>query len=58
MVAWPLLLFVNVTPLGHPPPSVIDIDAPVGNPVVLTVNVCPVLPGANVVLFPLVMAGG
>src|SRR5258707_15700899 len=58
MVAVPLLLFMSETPLGKPPPSVIDMDALVGNPVVLTMNDCPALPGANVVLFALVIAGG
>ena len=55
MVAVPLLLLVNITPPGRLFVSVIDMDAPLGKPVVVTVNDCPVLPGANVVLVALVI---
>src|SRR5260370_264490 len=54
--AVPLLLVTKVTPPGSAPVSVIAIDALVGKPVVVTVNV-PATPGANVVLFALVICG-
>ena len=56
-VAVPLLLFVNVTPAGSAPLSVIDMLGPVGFPLVATLKV-PAVPTAKVVLFALVMAGG
>src|SRR5690349_11208834 len=55
MVAVLLPLSVNVTPLGSVPVRVMRL---VGNPVVVTLNVCPVLPGAKVTLLALVKAGG
>src|ERR1043165_5905866 len=56
-VAVPLLLLSNVTPPGSAPVSLMIIDAPVGKPVVVTLNV-PAVPTVNVTLFALVMAGG
>ena len=53
-VAVPLPLFVNVTPAGSVPLSVIV--ATVGDPLVVTMNV-PTLPTANVVALVLVIAG-
>src|SRR5260221_10768700 len=55
-VAVPLLLLVNVTPAGSAPSSVIDIDALVGTPVVVTVKV-PASLIVNVALFALAIAG-
>ncbi len=55
-VAVPLLLLVNVTPAGSAPSSVIDIDALVGTPVVVTVKV-PAWLIVKVVLFALVIVG-
>jgi hypothetical protein len=55
-VAVPLLLFVNVTPLGNAPVSLINMLAPVGKPVVVTVNVLATVVW-KVTLFALVMAG-
>ena len=55
-VAVPLLLSVKVTPLGRAPVLVMTILAPVGKPVVVTVNV-PALPTVKVVLLALVMDG-
>ncbi len=56
-VAVPSLLLVNVTPEGKAPSSVIDIDAPLGVPVVVTVKDGPATPTLNVALLALVMAG-
>ncbi len=56
-VAVPSLLLVNVTPEGKAPSSVIDIEAPLGVPLVVTANV-PGDPIWNATLFALVMAGG
>src|SRR6266542_2234124 len=56
-VAVPSLLFTKVTPPGSEPVSLMFIDAPVGKPVVVTVNV-PAVPTLNVALLALVMAGG
>ena len=53
-VAVPFPLFVNVTPAGSAPNSVIV--ATVGVPLVVTVNV-PALPTVNVVAPPLVITG-
>jgi hypothetical protein len=53
-VAVPFPLFVNVTPLGSAPLSLID-DT-VGFPVVVTAKL-PAVPTVNVVLLPLVIAG-
>src|SRR5262249_38749785 len=58
MVAVPLLLLVRLTPVGNVPVALMFIDAPVGKPVVVTVNVWPTFPGWNVVLLALVMDGG
>ena len=58
MVAVPLWLSVKFTPVGRLPDSPITMEAPVGNPVVVTVKLCPVFAGWNVTLFALVMAGG
>src|SRR6266545_4065015 len=55
-VAVPSLLLTKVTPPGSAPVSLMFIDAPVGKPVVVTVNV-PAVPTLNVVLLALVMAG-
>src|SRR6266545_6032892 len=55
-VAVPSLLLTNVTPLGSAPVSLMHIDAPVGKPVVVTVNV-PATPVWNVVVFVLVIDG-
>src|SRR5947209_3376591 len=55
-VAVPLLLLTSVTPPGSAPVSEIDIDAPVGKPVVVTEK-APAAPTAKVVPLPLVMAG-
>ena len=52
-MAVPFPLFVNVTPLGNAPVSVID---GVGVPVVVTVKL-PAVPTLNVVLLALVIAG-
>src|SRR5258708_28568428 len=57
LVAVPLWLSVKFTPPGSIPVSLIIIEAPVGKPVVFTVNDCPALPGANVVLLGLVIMG-
>ena len=56
-VAVPLLLSVNVTPVGNVPVCVIVMPGFRGKPVVVTVNVWPARPGANVALFALVIAG-
>lgn len=56
-VAVPLLLSTNVKLLGNAPVSVIDIEAPVGKPVVVTVKVSGV-PVWKVLLLGLVIAGG
>ena len=53
-VAVPLPLFVNVTPVGSAPLSVIV--ATVGEPLVVMMNV-PALPTANAIVLALVMAG-
>src|SRR5258708_6632599 len=53
-VAVPLALFVNVTPEGKAPVSVIVLAA--GDPVVVTVNV-PATPTVNVAAFALVIVG-
>src|SRR6185437_4933612 len=55
-VAVPLLLFTKVTPAGSAPVSVIDIEALVGSPVVVTVNV-PAWFRARVALLALVIDG-
>jgi hypothetical protein len=56
-VAVPSLLFVSVTPAGSAPVRVIDIDAPVGVPLVVTVNE-PAAPTVKSALLALVIAGG
>src|SRR5512142_779611 len=53
-VAVPSLLLVNVTPPGNAPVSLISIAAPLGNPLVVTVNV-PAVPTLNVALLALVI---
>src|ERR1043165_8227362 len=56
-VAVPSLLLTNVTPPGSAPVSLMFIDAPLGKPVAVTVNV-PAVPTLNVALFGLVIDGG
>src|SRR5258706_502680 len=56
-VAVPSLLLVNVTPEGKAPSSVIDIEAPLGVPLVVTANVA-AAPTWYAVVFVLVVAGG
>jgi hypothetical protein len=56
-VAEPLLLLTKVTPAGSAPLSVIDMLAPFGRPVVVTLKF-PAVPTAKVVEFALVRAGG
>ena len=53
-VAVPFPLFMNVTPAGSGPVSLIAVTE--GEPVVVTVNV-PSLPTVNVAVLALVMAG-
>ena len=55
-VAVPSLLFTKVTPVGRLPVRVIDMLDPVGNPVVVTVNV-PGEPSVKVVWSALVIVG-
>ena len=50
------MLFTNVTPAGRLPVRVMDMFGPVGNPVVVTVNV-PGKPSVKVVWSALVNAG-
>ena len=57
IVAVPLLLSVNVTADGRVPVFVMTIEAPAGNPVVVTLKLCPALPGAKVTLLALVICG-
>src|SRR5260221_11268569 len=55
-VAVPLLLLTNVTPAGSAPVSVIAIDAPVGNPVAVTVKGAAGLPALAVLLALVIVA--
>ncbi len=57
IVAVPVPLFTKLTPAGSDPVSLIVIDAPVGKPVVVTVNVVPATFFWKVAELALVIAG-